>query len=221
MGVSEDTVRRDLQELADAGKAIKVHGGALSLAFNEVNFNGAPVYSQGQKVRIAEKALQLIKENMYVLTSGGTTIIELAKRLPGHLRATFITGSVPALNIYAAHPNVEVVMVGGKVNKNAKITAGAAAITRIKEINADICFLGTNAIDLKKGVTDSDWEVVELKKAMINASAKTVCLTISEKLNTYEPLRVCDTTKIDYLITELDPQDKILQPYVNAGIVVL
>lgn len=221
MGVSEDTVRRDLQELSDAGKIIKVHGGALSLAFNEVNFNGAPVYSQSQKISIAEKALRLIKENMYVLSSGGTTMIELAKRLPLHLKATFITGSIPALNVYATHPNIEVVMIGGKVNKNAKITVGAGAISRIKEFNADLCFLGTNAIDLKRGVTDSDWEVVELKKAMISASTKTVCLTISEKLNTFEPLQVCETGKIDYLITELGPEDNLLQPYIKAGINVL
>lgn len=71
MKVSEDTVRRDLQELANAGKLIKVHGGALSLAFNEVQFTNGTIYSQSQKAIIAQKAIGLIKEQMYVLTSGG------------------------------------------------------------------------------------------------------------------------------------------------------
>lgn len=124
MEVSEDTVRRDLQELANAGKLIKVHGGALSLAFSEVQFGSKTIYSQEQKAIIAEKAIGLIKENMYVLTSGGTTIVEMARHLPAHLRATFITGSIQALNAYVAHPNINVIVVGDRVNKESKITVG-------------------------------------------------------------------------------------------------
>ncbi|WP_435225781.1 DeoR/GlpR family DNA-binding transcription regulator [Niabella hirudinis] len=221
MGVSEDTVRRDLHELSQAGKLIKVHGGALSLAFNEVKFDSSNVYSRSNKVKIAEKAIRLIQNNMYVLTSGGTTIIEMTKQLPPQLKATFITGSIPAVNVYITHPNINVVMIGDKVNKAARITVGASALSKIREVNADLCFLGTNAIDLQRGITDNDWEVVELKKAMVAASAKTVCLAISEKLNSFEALQVCVLKQIDYLITELDPDDKMLQPYVAAGITVL
>ncbi|WP_245605201.1 DeoR/GlpR family DNA-binding transcription regulator [Niabella soli] len=221
MKVSEDTVRRDLQELANAGKLIKVHGGALSLAFNEVQFTNGTIYSQSQKAIIAQKAIGLIKEQMYVLTSGGTTIIEMAKQLPPHLKATFITGSIPVLNAYVSHPNINVIVVGDRVNKEARITVGASAIAKIREVNADLCILGTNAIDLQRGITDSDWEVVELKKAMIASSAKTVCLTIAEKLNSFEALQVCGLQQIDYLVTELDPDDKLLRPYVKAGVTVL
>jgi len=221
MEVSEDTVRRDLQELANAGKLIKVHGGALSLAFSEVHARSKTIYSQGQKVIIAEKAISLIQKNMYVLTSGGTTILEMARHLPPQLRATFITGSIPALNAYMTHPHINVIAVGDRVNKESKITAGASTIEKIKEVNADLCLLGTNAIDLQRGMTDNDWDVVELKKAMIAASAKTVCLTIAEKLNSFEALQVCELSRIDYLITELDPTDKLLQPYVNAGVAVI
>jgi DeoR/GlpR family transcriptional regulator of sugar metabolism len=221
MEVSEDTVRRDLQELASAGKLIKVHGGALSLAFSEVHFGSKTIYSQGQKAIIAEKAIRLIKKNMYVLTSGGTTILEMARHLPPELRATFITGSIPALNAYMAHPSVNVIAVGDYINKESKITVGASTIDKIRQVNADLCLLGTNAIDLQKGITDSDLGVVDLKKAMITASAKTACLTIAEKLNSFEPLQVCELGRIDYLITELDPTDKLLQPYLKAGVKVI
>jgi len=221
MDVSEDTVRRDLQELANAGKLIKVHGGALSLAFSEVHTKSKSIYSQGQKAIIAEKAIGLIQKDMYVLTSGGTTILEMARHLPPQLRGTFITGSIPALNAYMAHTNINVIAVGDRVNKESKITVGASTIEKIKGVNADLCLLGTNAIDLQRGITDSDWEVVELKRAMIAASAKTVCMVIAEKLNSFEALQVCELKSIDYLITELDPTDKLLLPYVKAGIMVL
>ena len=168
--VSEDTIRRDLQELADEGKIIKVHGGALSPSFNQVYFPTNGVYSQQNKKTIANKAIDLISNGMFILTSGGTTIIELARMLPPQLKATFISGSIPAILEYMHHPNIEVIMIGDRISKNSKITVGSQAIARIKEVKADICFLGTNAIDLEHGITDNDWEVVELKKAMINSS---------------------------------------------------
>mgnify|MGYP006152472581 CR=1 FL=1 len=97
MGVSEDTMRRDLQELSDQGKLIKVHGGALSHSFSQVNFMPSTVYSQANKAIIAKKAASLIKDGMFVLTSGGTTILELARALPPGLKATFICGSIPTV----------------------------------------------------------------------------------------------------------------------------
>ena len=159
--VSEDTIRRDLQELADEGKIIKVHGGALSPSFNQVYFPTNGVYSQQNKKTIANKAIDLISNGMFILTSGGTTIIELARMLPPQLKATFISGSIPAILEYMHHPNIEVIMIGDRISKNSKITVGSQAIARIKEVKADICFLGTNAIDLEHGITDNDWEVVE------------------------------------------------------------
>lgn len=221
MQVSEDTIRRDLQELSDMGKLIKVHGGALSTAFNEVQFTNGRVYSQPYKKRIAEKAIRLIQNGMFVLTGGGTTVMEMARSLPPQLRATFVTGSIAAMNIYGANTNLDTIAVGGKISKDSKITIGSDAIAKIKEIHADLCFLGTNAIDIKYGVTDNDWEVVQLKKAMIGAARQTVFMTISEKLNSSQPIKVCDVNQINYLITELDPDNVLLKSYVEAGITVL
>ena len=219
--VSEDTIRRDLQELADEGKIIKVHGGALSPSFNHVYFPSNGVYSQNQKKSIAQKAISLINDGMFVLTSGGTTIIEMARLLPHHLKATFISGSIPAILEYMHHPNIDVILIGDKVSKNSKITVGSQAIARIREMKADICFLGTNAIDLEQGITDNDWEVVQLKKAMIESSQKVVCLSIAEKVNTVQPIKVCGLDDIDMLVTELEPANPMLQPYVKAGVRVM
>ena len=222
INVSEDTIRRDLQELAGDGKVIKVHGGALSHSFNHVYFstNGG-VYSQNQKKTIAQKAISLMHNGMFVLTSGGTTIIEMARSLPPQLKATFISGSIPAILEYMIHPNIEVILIGDKISKNSKITVGAEAIAKIKQVKADICFLGTNAIDAQHGITDNDWEVVQLKKAMIGSCKKVVCLAIAEKVNTVQPIQVCSLKEIDILITELDPGNPVLKPYVDSGLEVI
>lgn len=220
INVSEDTIRRDLQELADEGKIIKVHGGALSHSFNQVSFPVNGVYSQNQKRIIAHKAISLISNGMFVLTSGGTTIIEMARSLPPQLKATFISGSIPAILEYMHHPNIDVIMIGDRISKNSKITVGPEAIAKIKQVKADICFLGTNAIDPEMGITDNDWDVVQLKRAMIESSKKVVCLAIAEKINTSQPIRVCGIEDIDILVTELSPDNEIFKPYKKAGVTV-
>lgn len=221
MKVSEDTIRRDLQELSDTGKLIKVHGGALSQSFDKITQPNGRVYAQSDKQVIAAKAVSLIRDGMFILTGGGTTIIELAHTLPKELNATFISGSIPAIVEYMMHPNIDVIVLGDKVSKTSKITIGADALARIKSIRADICFLGINAISLQNGITDNDWDVVQLKQQMMASSNKVVCLTISEKINTTQPIHVCAATGIDILITELDPGDPLLKPFVDAGITVM
>lgn len=221
INVSEDTIRRDLQELSSIGKLIKVHGGALSRSFDKVAQSPTKVYAQHNKRIVAAKAIKLIKDGMFVLTGGGTTVVELARMLPPGLSATFISGSIPAVVEYMNHPSIDVIVIGDKISKNSKITLGADALARIKSLKPDLCFLGINAIDLSHGITDSDWDVVQLKQTMITSSQRTVCLTISEKINTLQPIHVCDLNKIDVLITELPPDHPMLQPYVAAGITVL
>jgi DeoR/GlpR family transcriptional regulator of sugar metabolism len=221
INVSEDTIRRDLQELAEEGKVIKVHGGALSHSFNQVYFPTNGVYSQNQKQTIAQKAVAFISNGMFVLTSGGTTIMEMARLLPPQLKATFISGSIPAILEYMHHPNIEVILIGDKISKNSKITVGSEAIAKIRQVKADVCFLGTNAIDAEQGVTDNDWEVVQLKKAMIESSKKVICLSISEKINSVQPIKVCGLDEIDMLITELNADDPLLKPYIDAGVEVV
>jgi DeoR/GlpR family transcriptional regulator of sugar metabolism len=219
MNVSEDTIRRDLVELSEQGQIIKVHGGALSNSFN-TSLQPTNVYSQDNKKIIAKKAVALIRDGMFVLTTGGTTIIELARMLPHDLKATFVTGSLPAAMEYIQHPTIEVIFIGDKISRNSRITVGGEAISRIKSIKADLCFLGINAIDTVHGVTDNDWDVVQVKKAMIESSQKTICLSISEKINSFQPIRICGINEIDTLITELPPESELLRTYREAGITI-
>ena len=221
ISVSDDTIRRDLQQLADEGRIIKTHGGALSLSFHHGHNISKEVYGYTQKRIIAQKAASIIKDGMFVLTGGGTTIIELARALPPALHATFISGSIPALFEYSSHPHIEVIAIGDKISKTSKITVGLEAISKIKELKVDLCFLGVNAISLENGVSDNDWEIVQIKKAMIESTRRLVCLTISEKINSQQPIQVCDSKKIDTLITELPAGDLLLKPYWDAGITVL
>ena len=219
--VSNDTIRRDFQELADSGKIIKVHGGALSPSFHNGHLANKDVYAFTQKKIIAKKAASLIKNGMFVLTGGGTTVIEMARAIPRDLQATFISGSIPALFEYSSHPNIEVIAIGDKISKNSKITVGSEAISKIREFRVDLCFLGVNAINLETGISDNDWDIVQVKKAMIDSAEKLVCLTISEKIDSRQPIQICDLKRINTLITEISPDDHLLTAYRNAGLTVI
>lgn len=220
MSVSEDTVRRDLQELADEGRICKVHGGALSSSFHFISQRGQSVYSLPGKRLIAQKTARLIENGMVVFTSGGTTMYELASAIPAELQATFITSSIPAAMAYAHHPSIEVILLGDRLSKQSKMCVGGDVISKIQGIRADVCILGVNGIDAEIGITDSDWEVVQVKKAMIEAARKTVCVSIAEKLNTRQPYVVCKPGDIDVLVTEADPEDHAFVRYREQNIVI-
>jgi DeoR/GlpR family transcriptional regulator of sugar metabolism len=220
LNVSEDTIRRDLQELDEEGKLTKVHGGALSKSFH-FTLHQNNIYSRPEKEIIARKAVSLIKDGMFVVLSCGTTIIELVRCLPPDLSATFITVSLPTALELLNHPTCEVIFLGNKLLKSAQIAVGAEVVQRLNSIKADICFLGTNSIDAERGITDLEWEVIEVKKAMLDCSDKIVSLAISEKLNTIQRLQVCTLDKIDLLITELEPSNPVLKPYISKGVEVM
>ena len=220
LDVSEDTIRRDLQELAEEGKLMKVHGGALAKSFH-FTIESKHVYSLSEKQVIAQKAIQLIKNGMLIVISGGTTMRELVKLLPPQLNATFITANVPIALELLDHPNAEVIFLGNKLLKSAQMAVGAEVVQRLGQIRADLCLLGTNSIDVEYGITDLEWEIIEVKKAMIECSQKVVSLAIAEKLNTTQHLQVCPLSKVDILITELDFNDAKLMPYVLAGLQIL
>ncbi len=127
INVSEDTIRRDLQELSDTGKLLKVHGGALSKSFSS-SLNSSMVYAIDSKKRIGQKAAAMIRDGMFVLTSGGTTITEMAKALPESLRATFITGSLQA----ALEPIIPILRSSSSGIKFQKVPRSLWAARRLK-----------------------------------------------------------------------------------------
>lgn len=212
LNVSEDTIRRDLQELVDEDLLFKVHGGALSKSYHS-SFDDSTVYARDIKIVIAKKATSLFKDGMVVLTGGGTTILELVKQLPQNIAGTFFTISPLVAVELAKYDNLEVILIGGLFSKNSQITYGGQVITQLSEIKADLCVMGTSAIHPEDGLTDTYWEINQLKKAMIACSKKTAVLCISEKLDISLRLRVCPIESISYLITELDYENEALADY--------
>ncbi|QNL48504.1 DeoR/GlpR transcriptional regulator [Olivibacter sp. SDN3] len=204
LNVSEDTIRRDLNELAESGKVLKVYGGALSKSF-QYPFQDNEVYARESKKSIAQKAITLIQDGMAVLLGGGTTMLELARMVPEKMQCTFFTISPLVALELAERSEDDVILIGGKLARSTNVTIGSQVINQLSEIRVDLCLLGTNSLSVEDGVTDSDWEVVQIKKAMLRCSQKTGILSIAEKLNSVQKMKVCNVNAIDYLVTDLDP----------------
>lgn len=221
LNVSVDTIRRDIKELHAANLLKKVHGGAISLGFSNHGPTAEKVYSLEKKSLIAEKALGLIQEGQVLLLGGGTTILELARRLPQKIKLTCFTPSLPIAGQLLGKSNIEVIFIGGRLSQGSQIAIGGSAINTLSEIKVDICFLGTSAIHPTEGLMEFDWEIVQMKKAMIQCSRKVVAPCISEKIGSLQRYRICGVEDIDVLVTELDPWDFKLDAFKNMNLQLL
>ena len=219
--VSEDTIRRDLKELSDDGKILKVHGGAMSSSsYIPFSHQDREVHANQEKVAIVQKAMALLQDDQVILMDGGTTNLQFARLLPKELKATIFTNSIPVALQLAEHPNVQLNLLGGKVLKNAQVSIGLDIIDSLEELRADLCFIGTRSLSAG-GITDINREEAQVKRALIEATNTCVSLCISEKLGTSQPYLVAKPEKVNILITELSPQDRLLMPYANMGLKIM
>jgi len=202
-----------VKELDTANKLRKVHGGAISLGFTNYKLKHSNIYALDEKLKIAHKAVKLIKDGHVLLIDGGTTCLELARAIPVKLKLTCFTLSLPVALELLTKPNIKVVLIGGELSKDAQIAIGAGVVHQLSEIQVDYSFVGTGYVDAADGLTEFDLEIVHVKKAVIAASKKAILLSISEKLNSRHRYKTCAINAIDTMITELDPMAKQLTSF--------
>jgi DeoR/GlpR family transcriptional regulator of sugar metabolism len=218
MNISEDTIRRDLNELNKKGLLEKVYGGAIPIEEKPTSVFDMVVVNADKKDIVGKKALSLISDGQVIIMSGGTTNLAFAKLLPPELKATIYTYSLPIAMQLAQHPNIEVIFIGGKLQKNAMVTIGMDVVQVLSKLKADICFMGSSSINVRLGLTEMGYEVSLVKKAMMEATEKVVCMVTSEKLNTKMPYVVCEINQLNIIITDLNPDTPILKEYKDAGV---
>jgi DeoR/GlpR family transcriptional regulator of sugar metabolism len=219
LGVSEDTVRRDLRELASGGLVQRVHGGALLPAPANVSFAQRLRVSPEAKAHLAEAALPLLEGANVVLLDGGTTALELARRLPPDRACTVLTNAPPVAAALAAHPRVEVVLIGGRMRKDSQTTVGAEAVEALRQVRADVCVLGICSVDAEIGITTSHHDEAHVKRAMVAASAEVIALATADKLQTASPWVVAPVADLTHLVT--DACADVTAPYSAAGVSVV
>jgi DeoR/GlpR family transcriptional regulator of sugar metabolism len=219
LGVSEDTVRRDLRDLAARGVLQRVHGGALPPGAGAAPFARRLEVAQDAKAALAEAALPLLAGAEVVLLDGGTTCLELARRLPAAWGGTVVTNSPPVAVALAAHPRAQVVLLGGRLLKEEQVAVGADTVAAVRDLSADVGVLGICSLHPERGVTAHDREEAFVKRALVAASRRVVALAAAEKLAAASPYRVAATAELDALVTDGD--EAASAPFAAAGLEVV
>ena len=182
LGTSEDTIRRDLRELAQQGKLQRVHGGALPASAATGDLRVRQQVSTDEKQALGRFGAQLIKPGQVVMLDGGTTAIQVARQLPADLRATVITHSPNVAVELAAHRHVEIIVLGGRLFRHSMVNVGASVIEAASRFRADLFFLGVTGVHPEAGLSTGDAEEADVKRALHARAAETVVLASSEKL---------------------------------------
>jgi DeoR/GlpR family transcriptional regulator of sugar metabolism len=216
--VSEDTIRRDLRELAGEGLLQRVHGGALPASPAMADFAARQHIAVDDKSAIGRAAAQLIQPGQVVFIDGGTTSAQLVRHLPPDLRATVVTHSPSVAVDLATHPSIDVIMLGGRLFKHSVVGVGSATVEAIRQVRADLYFMGVCNVHPEAGLSTGDFEEAGVKRALSAAAAETIVLASPEKLATASPYQVIPLDELSGLVTMASVPAELLAPYRARGI---
>ncbi len=221
LGVSEDTIRRDLRELAEEGLLQRVHGGALPASPAMGNFGQRETIHPEEKIEIGRSAARLVHEGQVIILDGGTTAIQVARHLPSTLQATVVTHSPRTAIELIDHQYIEVILIGGTLFKHSIVSVGAHALESIRRIRADIYFMGVTGIHPETGLSTGDYEEAQVKLALSNQSAETYVLASDEKLGSASPYIIAPLAQVTGLVVSHSIDEAILEPYKSIGLSVI
>lgn len=209
LGVSDDTVRRDLSELDERGLITKVHGGAIAKSDIPSNFVDRLSTGIPEKQHLARKAITMLKENDVILIDGGTSNLEFVRQLSADMRLTVYTNSFPIANELFDRPNISVFFLGGAVYPESRITVGVYVYQTLQNVYPDWSIVGISNVHPVKGLTIPNQEEAILKRFMMERAKQRLILADNYKLNTAETYFVASLRDIDYLVVDDEKKEEL------------
>lgn len=206
--VSKETIRKDIQYLADRDLILRIHGGVSpkEISVMEPTYNSRSAHNLETKQRIAAAAFQTIRPGESILLESGTTVQELARLLAQDAALLnslcVITLSFHITEIFKDSNLDKLYFLGGRVRKNDMITYGHYALSMLQDFHIDKAFIGAAAIDNSLTITDYFDEEVHLRRQIISASDETILLIDSSKMNKTAFFTICNLEEIRQVITD-------------------
>jgi DeoR/GlpR family transcriptional regulator of sugar metabolism len=220
-GISEDTIRRDLRELAQEGKLQRVHGGALPASAAIGDLVARQQVAPKDKLALGRAGAAMVKCGQLVILDGGTTAIQVARHLNSDLRATIVTHSPSVAIELARHPHLEIIMLGGRLFRHSMVNVGAPVIEAAARFRADLYFMGVTGIHPQAGLSTADYEEAAVKRALHEHAAETVVLASQEKLGAASPFVVAPLNELASLVVPSHSSKKTIQAFRREGINVI
>ena len=218
--ISKITIRKDLEFLDGQGVVQRTHGGALPLqagALLDPSLREKEKLHRKQKTLIAEAAARLVEEGQSVLLDSGTTTTAIARALKDMAQLTVITN---AINIAAelAGTNVEVILTGGMLRKNSFSLVGPLAERTLRQLSADVLFLGVDGFDTKAGLFTPNLLESEVNRAMVEIARRTIAVCDSSKFGRRSLCNIMPVTAVQEVITDKQIPKPDLHALKEAGI---
>ncbi len=224
-GISEVTVRSDLDALAEAGSIERVHGGAIATVRPggaERAFEQSLLSAADQKRRIGRAAADLVVSDQAIVLDVGTTTTAIAHALLERDDLHDVVVITSALNIAlaleAAIPRFTVVVTGGTLRPRQHSLVDPLAGVVLDRVRADLAFIGCSGVDVRAGVTNANLPEADIKRRMIEAAARTVVVADASKLGVVQLSRVAPLSDVDTLLTGAEADDEQCAALAAAGL---
>ena len=219
LGVTGETVRKDLIRLERRGQLRRVHGGAVPVG--ELSFEPAVADRTAlaaEKKRIARAALAYLPEDGAVLLDAGSTTTWLAEIFPSDRVLDVFTNTLPIALTLLGRPNLTVHTLGGRLRGPTSAEVGPLAERALRDLNVDVAFLGTNAISVQRGLTTPDPDEAATKRLMLEAARRRVLLADHSKVGLVSLCKHADLRDVDLLITDTGLTDEQQAELEAAGL---
>lgn len=216
LGISEATARRDVNRLAESGRLSRVYGGAVIKGPNEAPFAYSDGTDREQKQRIAQAAAALVSDSDTVVLDIGSTVLELARLLAGR-PITVVTSNLAVYDVMKNAVRTELILLGGQLRRNYWSTVGVLAEGAMRQLHADIAFLGTSGVTRNGRVLDTTPIEVSIKQQMIRSSDRVALLAAERKFPGTGLSVVCGPEDVTTLVTTVRTDETFLQEFADAG----
>ncbi len=221
--ISEVTVRNDLKELARSGKIIRTHGGAIYLDNSEAEgiYNYRKNQNVTQKKKIAKLASTLINNGEVIFIDASTTSSHIIPYLYDKMELTVVTNSIEVAHTLAISSLINVLLIGGRLRREALSTTGYPVDYILKDINLSKAFMGASGFTLEEGLTDVNQEEINIKKSIVEKSKNTIAVVDSSKWGKVSFGTFADTKSINSFITDEKAPNDIVKQLTKIGVQVL
>lgn len=218
--VSEETIRRDLEKLAEEGYVIKSYGGAVinEIASIDLPFNIRWKANSVGKRKIANLVNKEINDGDHIFLDASTTAVFIAKTIKQKRQLTIITNSIENLLELSDVSGWDIISTGGLLKQGTMSLLGKKAIDCIESYNADKVFFSCKGIDLEKGITEGNDEIGCIKQSMLSSSGKVYLTVDSTKFGKVGFSNICGLSGIDVIITDKKPEEQWMKAFEEYGI---
>ena len=220
LGLSEDSIRRDLRELDAQGLAVRVYGGALPASPAVADYAARSMVAPDSKRRVATAAVALIEPGATIILDGGTTTLAMVDALPKSFRGTIITHS-PTIAAALLDHEADIFLIGGQIFKHSAVACGATAAEAANRISADLFFLGVTGIHPTAGLTTGDADEASMKRTLAARAGETYVLGSDEKIGAASRYTVLPFDDIAGIITDKPKNDPTSRELTKAGITLI